>query len=159
MQNNKILKIVNIILSLFLGGLLVLGGIKKFEKPSPSAKSQIESFQKGELKTDNLEELKIRNYIFGMKQTNYFWQFLGITELLFGLLILSQFFRLIGSILALPIVINIFLFHLFLEPNEIGELIQTFALLAINIWLIIYEYPRWKSLLYNPLNLRINNNQ
>jgi uncharacterized membrane protein YphA (DoxX/SURF4 family) len=156
MQNNKILKIVNIILSLFLGGLLVFGGIKKFEKPNPSAKSQIESFQKGELKTANLEELKIRNYIFGLKQTNYFWQFLGITELLFGLLILSQVFRLIGSILALPIVINIFLFHLFLEPNEIGELIETFALLVINIWLIAYEYPKWKTILYNKSNLNFN---
>jgi uncharacterized membrane protein YphA (DoxX/SURF4 family) len=91
-----------------------------------------------------------------MKQTNYFWQFLGITELLFGLLILSQVFRLIGSILALPIVINIFLFHLFLEPNEIGELIETFALLVINIWLIAYEYPKWKTILYNKSNLNFN---
>lgn len=156
MRNNKILKIVNIISSLFLGGLLVFGGIKKFEKPNPSSKSQIESFQKGELKIDNLEELKIRNYIFGMKQTNYFWQFLGITEFLFGLLIISQVFRLIGSILALPIVINIFLFHLFLEPNEIEELIETFLLLTINIWLIVYEYPKWKATLYNKSNLNFN---
>ncbi|MBX9808108.1 MAG: DoxX protein [Flavobacteriaceae bacterium] len=156
MQNNKILKIVNIILSLFLGGLLVFGGIMKFENPSPSPKNQIESFQKGELKIDNLEVLKIENYVFGMQQTNYFWQFLGITELLFGVLILSQVFRLLGSILALPIVLNIFLFHLFLEPNEIGELIEMFGLLAVNIWLIIYEYPNWKSIIYNPSNLKIN---
>jgi uncharacterized membrane protein YphA (DoxX/SURF4 family) len=159
MQNNKILKIVNIFLSLFLGVLLVFGGIKKFEKPNPSPKKQIEMFQKGELKIENLEELKIRNYIFGMKQTNYFWQFLGITELLFGLLIISQVFRLIGSILSLPIVLNIFLFHLFLEPNEIGELLETLGLLLVNIWFIIYEYPKWKSILYNPSNLKIINNQ
>lgn len=156
MRNNKILKVVNIFLSFFLGGLLVFGGVKKFEKPIPSPKSQIESFQKGELQTYNIGELKIKNYIFGMKQTNYFWQFLGITELLFGLLILSQLFRLLGSILALPIVINIFLFHLFLEPNEIGELIETSALLIINLWLIIYEYPKLKPILFNISNLKIN---
>jgi uncharacterized membrane protein YphA (DoxX/SURF4 family) len=156
MKNNTILKIVNLILSLFLGGLLVFGGIQKFEKPSPSPTSQIESFKKGDLKTDNIEILKIKNYIFGMKQTNYFWQFLGITEILFGLLILSQIFRLLGSFLALPIVLNIFLFHLFLEPNEIGELAQMAMLLVVNIWFIINEYPKWKSILFNPSHLKFN---
>ena len=147
MQNNKILKIVNILLSVFLGGLLIYGGINKFKSPSPSPTSQIESFQKGTLKLDDLQTLKIKNYIFGMKQTHYFWQFLGITELLFGLLIISQKFRLLGSILALPIVINIFLFHLFLEPNETSELIEMMLLLIANVWLIAYEYPKWKSIL------------
>ena len=147
MKNKRIIQIVNFLLSLFLGGLLVYGGISKFKSPSPSPTSQIESYQKGELKTDDLPTLKIKNYVFGMKQTNFFWQFLGITELLFGLLIISQKFRLLGSILALPIVINIFLFHLFLEPNEIGELIEMLLLLIANIWLIAYEYPKWKSIL------------
>lgn len=147
MKNKRIIKIVNIILSLFLGGMLIYGGINKFKSPSPSPTSQIESYQNGELKLDDLPTLKIKNYVFGMKQTNYFWQFLGITELLFGLLIISQKFRLLGSILALPIVINIFLFHLFLEPNEIGELIEMLLLLLANIWLIAYEYPKWKSIL------------
>jgi uncharacterized membrane protein YphA (DoxX/SURF4 family) len=156
MKNNKFLKIVNLILSVYLGGLLVYGGIQKFSKPSPSPTSQIESFQKGDLKTDSIEVLTIKNYVFGMQQTNYFWQFLGITELLFGVLILSQVFRLLGSILALPIVINIFLFHLFLEPEEVGELFQMTMLLLINIWLILEEYPKWKPLLYNPTHLKFN---
>lgn len=159
MQNNKILKITNLLLSLFLGGLLAWGGFKKFEKPIPSPTSQIEAIQKDDFKADDITTLKIKNYIFGMKQTNFFWQFLGITELLFGLLIISQKFRLIGSILALSIVLNIFLFHLFLEPHEIGELIQTLFLLLINIWLIAIEYPKWKSLIINNSNLKFNTNQ
>ncbi len=49
MKNIKIIQIVNILLSLFLGGLLIFGGINKFKEPSPSPKSQIESYQKGEM--------------------------------------------------------------------------------------------------------------
>ncbi|MGG7035682.1 MAG: DoxX protein [Flavobacterium sp.] len=149
MENSKIIKIINILLSVFLGGLLLFGGFKKFEKPIPTPVEQIEKIQKGELVSDDLTILKIKNYVFGMKQTNYFWQLLGITEILFGLLILSQFFRLIGSIMALPITLNIFLFHLFLEPHEVGELIQMLILLAVNIWLIVFEFPKWKNIVFN----------
>ena len=145
----KIFGFINILFRLFLGGMLLLGGIDKFEKPIPSPTSQFEKITKGEIKTDNLEELQIQNYIFGMKQTDYFWQFLGITEIAFGLLIISQIFGLLGAFLSLPLTINIFLFHAFLEPNETSEIIKVGLLLAINLWLIGYEYKRWKSILFN----------
>jgi len=139
-------KILNILLKIFLGGMLAYGGIQKFQKPIPQPDSIIEQVKAGEEVAPTTDILMIKNYIFGMKQTNYFWQFLGFAELLAGALILSQVFWMIGAIVALPLTINIFLFHLFLETNETGELIMTMALLIANIWLIMISYDKWKAI-------------
>ena len=143
----KTIKIVIIILNLFVGGFMFYGGIGKFTKPIPKPDSVIEQVKKGEEVAPSTEVLMIKNYIFGMKQTNYFWQFLGFAELLAGALLLSQFFARIGAIIALPLTLNIFLFHLFLEFEEVGELGLTFGLFAANIALIAFSYRIWKPLL------------
>uniref|UniRef100_UPI00404A1846 DoxX protein n=1 Tax=Flavobacterium sp. TaxID=239 RepID=UPI00404A1846 len=155
MKKINIVKIYNLIASLFLGIILFLGGLKKFEKPIPKPSEMIENVKSGSL--DNIDEptLVLKNYVFGMKQTDFFWQFLGIAEIIFSILVMSQVFRFVGSVLLLPITVNIFLFHLFLEPNEVGELIQTTALFAVNLWLIIYEFPKWRNLLFNKSNLNL----
>ncbi len=142
----KTIKILIIVLNLFVGGLLIYGSISKFGE-TPKADKLIEQVKKGEEIAPNIEVLKIKNYIFGMKQSGYFWTFLGIVELLAGILLMSQFFARIGAIIAFPITLNIFLFHVFLESHEVGELIQMSALLIINIVLIAATYKTWKPLL------------
>ena len=87
-------------------------------------------------------------YINGAKQTGYFWQVLGVCELLFGLLLILQGTGFIGALFLLPITLNIFLFHLFLEPDDIKELIQTSALFGINIALVLKEREKWKHFLW-----------
>ena len=146
-KNQIIFKIFNIAIKLFLGGMLFYGGVQKFQKPIPSPSSIIEQVQAGENVAPNVEVLKIKNYIFGMKQTNYFWQFLGLAELLAGALILSQIFWILGSFIALPITINIFLFHLFLETDDTFDLLMTMALLVINIWFLMASFDKWKAII------------
>ena len=141
--------IFNFILRIVLGGMLVLGGIEKFAKPIPLPTAQMEQIKSGKLTSENVKVLKIKNYIFGMKQTNYFWQFLGIIEIVFGLLLISQFFALLGAIMALPVTINIFLFHFFLEYDEISELAECALLLTANVWLIAFEYKRWREIIFS----------
>ena len=152
----KSLKIVFIIFNLILGGMMIYGGMKKFEKPSPSPTEIVEKVKAGEEVAPSVEILKIKNYIFGMKQTGYFWQFLGIVELLVGLLLISQRFSLLGAIMALPVTIHIFLFHLFLEPHEIGELIQMTGLLIINLLIIGKGYKHWKGILSDKSLLKLS---
>ena len=152
----NIVKIIKIVFSLILGVMLILGGIKKFEKPSPAPTEIVEKVKNGETVAPSVEILKIKNYIFGMKQTGYFWQFLGIMELLAGVLLLSQVSTLLGAILALPLTINIFLFHYFLEPHEVGELFQMLGLLLINLALIGFSYKLWKPLLFDKSILKLN---
>jgi uncharacterized membrane protein YphA (DoxX/SURF4 family) len=152
----KSLKIVFIIFNLILGGMMIYGGMKKFEKPSPSPTEIVEKVKAGQEVAPSVEILKIKNYIFGMKQTGYFWQFLGIVELLVGLLLISQRFSLLGAIMALPLTIHIFLFHLFLEPHEIGELIQMTCLLIINLLIIAKGYKHWKGILSDKSLLKLS---
>ena len=144
----KTIKVLIIVLNLFVGGFLIYGSISKFGE-TPKADKIIEQVKKGEEIAPNNEVLMIKNYIFGMKQTVYFWGFLGIAELLAGVLLVSQYFSRIGAIIALPITFNIFLFHLFLESHEVNELLLMLLLFISNIILIGFCYPSWKGLIFN----------
>lgn len=143
----KGIQILFILLRLLLGGMMVYGGIQKFQKPIPKPVEVVETAKKftSPEKESTLQKIL---YISGAKQTGYFWQVLGICELLFGLLLILQGTSFVGAVLLLPITLHIFLFHLFLEKDEIRELIQTGALFAINILLVLKEYKTWKHLLW-----------
>ncbi len=154
---HKILLGLNIILRLFLGGMMIVSSGAKF-KAIPPADTMLTLEVKDAKKAQNLKAkpdvLKRRNYIFGMQQTGYAWQLVGVAELLGGILLVSQIFGLLGAAICLPVVLHIFLFHLFLEFDEVGELIETALLLVANIWLIAWEYKHWKHLVitnFNPL--------
>ena len=136
-----------IVFRLFLGGMMVYGGIQKFQKPIPEPIEVVEKAQKfaSPEKESTLQKIL---YISGAKQTGYFWQVLGICELLFGLLLIIQGTGFVGALFLLPITLHIFLFHLFLESDEIGELLQTGVLFAINIALVLREKEKWKHLLW-----------
>lgn len=115
----KISFVLYFLISLYVGGFMLYGGYQKFAKPLPAPTQMIETFEKeGATKMKQDQKLIIRNYVFGMKQTGYFWQFLGFCELLFGLMVLSQYFRFLGAVMLMPITVQIFLFHLFLEFHD-----------------------------------------
>jgi uncharacterized membrane protein YphA (DoxX/SURF4 family) len=143
----KSIAIIFIVFRLVLGGFMVYGGIQKLTKPSPSPNEVVE---KANMFTSDDKQSTLQKilYISGAKQTGYFWQVLGVCELLFGILLIIQFTGFIGAVFLLPITLHIFLFHLFLEAEEVGELIQTGVLFAINIVLVIREKERWKHLLW-----------
>jgi hypothetical protein len=126
---------------------MIYGGIQKFKKPIPTPIEVLEKANKfsSPEKESTLQKIL---YISGSKQTGYFWQVLGLCELLFGFLLILQGTGFIGALFLLPITLHIFLFHLFLEPNDVGELLQTGALFTINIALVVREKERWKNLLW-----------
>ena len=141
------INILFIVLRLFLGGFMIYGGIQKFQSP-PIA--PIEVLEKANEFSSPEKEPTLQKilYISGAKQTGYFWPVLGFCELLFGLLLIIQFTGFIGSLFLLPITLHIFLFHLFLEADEIKGIIQTGFLLAINIALVLKEKEKWKHLVW-----------
>jgi len=126
---------------------MIYGGIQKFEKPIPSSIEVLEKAEKFSA-PDKEPTLQKVLYISGAKQTGYFWQVLGICELIFGFLLIIQGTGFIGALFLLPITLHIFLFHLFLEADEIGELIQTGGLFLVNIALVLKEKEKWKHLLW-----------
>lgn len=143
----KTITILYILFRLFLGGFMIYGGIQKFTKSNPTPIEVVEKANK--FKSPEKEStLQKVLYISGAKQTGYFWEVLGICELLFGLLLVLQGTGFIGALFLLPITLHIFLFHLFLEADEVVELIQTGALFGINIVLVLKENKKWKHLLW-----------
>jgi uncharacterized membrane protein YphA (DoxX/SURF4 family) len=147
----KSINILFIILRLFLGGFMIYGGVQKFAKPYPTSIEVIEKANKF-TSPEKKSVLKKILYINGAKQTGYFWEVLGICELLFGLLLILQVTSFIGALFLLPITLHIFLFHLFLEPDEISELLQTLLLFGINSTLVLKEREKWKHLIWIKFN-------
>lgn len=64
----------------------------------------------------NLPE-KLQAFNAGLMATGYFFPFLKLTETICGVLLLSGFFVPLALVVLAPIVLNILLVHLFLEPS------------------------------------------
>jgi len=118
---------------------MVVGGIAKFggepPKKEASAKKSPEVIAK---------EAKMEGFVGGLIGTGYFWPFLGVVEIVGGLLLISQIFSLLGAFIILPVTVNIFLLHIFLENENPAELILPVLLLVINLAIIFRQYDKLK---------------
>ncbi len=139
----KTVSIIYIVLRVFLGGMMVFAGASKLINPAATTAEVV-----SKIKEISLSEHHIEKTIFidGLQQSGYFFQFLGACELVFGILLVIQITGLLGALLMLPITLNIFLFHLFLEADEVGELVFTAVLLLVNIALVLKEKEKVKGL-------------
>lgn len=125
-----------------LGLLFVYAGTQKFAEPAPREKPNTEQNTEVNALPENV--VKIRAYIGGLKQTEFFWPMLGIAEILCGVLLLSQLFALLGAIMLVPLTLNIFLFEVFLGGGDVIEVIVHGLYLLANLIIIAYGYPRLK---------------
>jgi uncharacterized membrane protein YphA (DoxX/SURF4 family) len=133
---DKVMKWLMTAIRIGLGVLFIYAGIQKFN-PAPRPASDPNQPVPEHV-------IKIRSLIGGMKQTDYFWQMVGVAEITCGILLVSQYLALLGAVMLIPITLNIFLFHLFLQPDDIGELLLTGLYLLANLALIAWEFPRLK---------------
>ena len=149
----SVIKITVIAVRVALGLLFIYAGIQKFvpkTQEKQQAKTEIsQSEEKAEL-PENTQ--KIKALIGGMKKSGYFWEFVGISEILCGILLVSQYYALLGAVMMVPLTLNIFLFHLFLEPDETGELVMTLLYLLANLALLGYNFPKLKHAFLNLKN-------
>tara|TARA_B110000438_G_scaffold294920_1_gene337063 strand:+ start:653 stop:1102 length:450 start_codon:yes stop_codon:yes gene_type:complete len=140
----------SMILVVFLSLVMISSGLNKIIKYGelPNSNMLIEKYSNNSVFENIKEEginLKYNNYKFGLQQSGYFWQLLGLCEFIFGLLLLFKKTVFFGALMLLSITLNIFLLHLFLQPYEVGELLYSASLLAINLFLVL----RRKELLYS----------
>ena len=115
------------------------------ESADPSVTNQT---MKGATASENPNVDKRRRYIRGLKVTGYLWELIGAFELLGAILLLVRPMNFLGSVILWPITLNVFLFHVFLEPEETGELLFTTTMMAVNTALIFRHWSRWRHLLY-----------
>ncbi|MFN3639489.1 MAG: hypothetical protein ACK4UK_01090 [Flavobacterium sp.] len=70
---------------------------------------------------------------------------IGFFQVVSGILLLIPKTRLVGAIVLLPIIFNIFILHLFLD-NRPHELVETGIPLTATILIISHYFPIWKKL-------------
>src|SRR5687767_9991990 len=81
----------------------------------------------------------------GMNASKYLFPLIKITELLCGLAFVSGFFVPLATVVIAPIIINIFLFHVFVAPEQ--GLAVAVALVLANIFLAYANWDKFQPLL------------
>lgn len=77
-------------------------------------------------------------------RSGLYWEFLGWGQLLAALLLMTQRFATLGALMFLPIIVNIFVITLSYEFA--GTPIVTGLMLAGNIFLLTWDYPKLRIL-------------
>jgi len=85
------------------------------------------------------------DFYLAMGETAYLLPFIGVVEILAALLILSQVFRFVGSLILLPVALNVCLAHLVLIQSPKGIALTSFLLVVILVNLAL-EYKRFKPI-------------
>ena len=81
-----------------------------------------------------------------MRQSG-FLRFISVFQILSGILMIIPKTRMVGLLLLLPIIFNIFFMHVFFD-NRMHENIETGLLLALNLTLLSYYYKRILQIIY-----------
>lgn len=85
-------------------------------------------------------------FLMGLASTGYFFPLLKLTEIVSGLLILSGCFTALGLIILAPVSLNIFFYHLFLDPSGLAMPIIIIALQVLLAWFYKENYkPLFKK--------------
>lgn len=71
-----------------------------------------------------------------------YWSFLGWSQIVAGLLLLTQRFALLGAMIFFGIILNIFFITLSLEMR--GTPVVTFLMLLATTWLLFWDFDKWK---------------
>ena len=77
-------------------------------------------------------------------ETGYLMLFVAIIEIISGIFLLLNRYSTLMLILIFPVLLNAFLFHLFLDLKVIGGALLT---ISLNIFLIVRSFDKYKILL------------
>lgn len=83
-----------------------------------------------------------------MYQTGIYWQFLGWGQLVAGMLLMTQRYAKLGSVVFFPIILNVFVITVSMEFSYTPVI--TFLMLCANILLLLWHWDELKILLNLP---------
>lgn len=83
-----------------------------------------------------------------MYRAGLYWRFLGLSQLVAGLLLLVPRTAFAGALLFLPIVVNIAIITTAIEFE--GTPVVTWAMCLATLWLLAWDWPRWRPVLVAP---------
>jgi uncharacterized membrane protein YphA (DoxX/SURF4 family) len=155
-KNFKMKKYLHITISIILAIFFIYKGYNKIN-------SEVSNLETQDI--ENIQNIKDnpKNYITaktGEKPTGYkitmntmkqsgFLNMIALFQIIAGILMIIPKTRLLGLLLLLPIIFNIFMMHLFFD-NRMDENIVTGILLLTNILLLTYYH----KILFNKLTIK-----
>lgn len=122
------MKIAVIIVRLFLGLMFLYASVVVLFKLMPQP----------ELTGD------VKIFMDGMVASGYLMTFIKLTELICGIAFVSGFFVPLATVVIFPIIVNIFMYHLYLGPEGLPIAI---LLLLGDLFLAYYYRDRYKAML------------
>lgn len=148
-MKNKIISYAHAALTILLAIFFLNAGMKKFghhKKLRPvDEQALIETVI---VKQDYAAPIGY-NVTMNTFRTNGFMKMIGVFQILAGALMLIPRTRLMGLLLLMPIIFNIFAMHLFLD-NRMHENFETGTLLAVTVLLTSFYYKRIVKGLWQP---------
>jgi hypothetical protein len=84
-----------------------------------------------------------------MYQSGLYWQFLGLAQLIAGLLLMTQRYALLGALLFLPIIANVYVITISYDFGYTSVI--TGAMLLATIGLLIWDWNRLRIVLNQPV--------
>ncbi len=123
-MNEKIVKIVQIVLGLFL----IVFGVNKFLNFMPSP--------------ENMSQSAV-DFMSAIYNTGYLFKFIGFVEIVAGILILINKWVPFALLLIAPIIVNIILFHLALD---MGSIMPGAVIFILIVYLFYYHWNKFESL-------------
>ncbi|MCB0491694.1 MAG: DoxX family membrane protein [Cyclobacteriaceae bacterium] len=94
-------------------------------------------------------ETPVGLYFNTMYETGIYWNFIGYFQIAVGVLIFFNRFVVLSSLLMMPVTINIFLVSIAL--NMRGTPIITAAMVLGNLFLLLWHFRNYRTLLIKPL--------
>jgi uncharacterized membrane protein YphA (DoxX/SURF4 family) len=151
-MKHSLIRYTHAALAIGLALFFINAGLKKFmHRPlRPVDKSLlIENI----LEKDNYAPPTGYNLTMNTLNQNGFLKLIGVFQILAGLLIIVPPTRLGGLILLLPVVLNIFLLHVFIDDRP-HENVETGILLGINLLLLSFYYKTLLALMWRGRNIK-----
>jgi hypothetical protein len=100
--------------------------------------------------TDRSPDTPIGYFFDAMYQSGGYWRFIGVAQLLAAvLLLMPRSGATVGALLFLPIILNIFVITVSL--NFDGTWLVTGLMLLAALYLVCWDYPRWRGVLFEPV--------
>ena len=141
----KNLNLIHALFTVLLAAFFMYAGVKKFIPKPPRTEDKValvEAVSSGIYAPPVAFKLRMKSF----GQTG-FLKMVGVFQILAGLLMLIPQTRLAGLLLLLPVILNIFTLHLFLD-NRPGENIETGLFLALTALLIVFYYKKIAALVW-----------
>jgi putative oxidoreductase len=144
------IQIIHTLLSIALGIFFIYVGVKKFI-PKPARSIPTEAYIQAIQANEYPKPISFKLAITMLKSSGFLYM-VGVLQILSGFLILLSQTRLIGLLLLLPITVNIFTLHIFMD-NRLDEDIETGLYLMVNLLLVAAYHTSLKKLISSKIDI------